>query len=61
MIYSFTCETADCHYNANPAYLLDATETVLCGECGVVGLSKALTDKEVEDLGLPDVSAAESE
>lgn len=59
MIYSFTCETETCHYHTNPAFLLDATETVLCGGCGVVGLSKLLTEQEVQDLDLPEVTPAE--
>ncbi len=53
MLFRFTCETVDCHYNENPAYLIDATETVLCGACGVVGVSELLTNEQISELDLP--------
>jgi hypothetical protein len=47
--YIFECKNCD----VAPAYLVDTTETVLCGKCRTVGISKALTDEQVTELDLP--------
>jgi hypothetical protein len=35
------------------AYLVDATENVLCGNCRTLGTATALTDAQVAELDLP--------
>jgi hypothetical protein len=50
MIY-FVFECNNC--NVPPTYLIDATETVLCGNCRTVGIAKPLTDDQVTELDLP--------
>jgi hypothetical protein len=47
--YVFDCANCD----VEPAYLIDVTEFVLCGNCRNSGKAKQLTDKEVAELDLP--------
>ena len=47
--FVFECNNCD----TGPIYMVDATETVLCGVCFNVGLSQELTSSQVEELDLP--------
>jgi hypothetical protein len=50
--FIFECNNCD----VPPAYLIDATQTVLCGNCRTAGTSKALTNEQVAQLNLPKVT-----
>jgi hypothetical protein len=50
--FIFQCKNC----NVEPAYLVDATKTVLCGNCRTFGIATELTDAEVAELDLPETS-----
>jgi hypothetical protein len=47
--FIFECKNCD----VAVAYLVDATERVLCGNCRTLGTATALTDAQVAELDLP--------
>jgi hypothetical protein len=53
MFYSFNCTCG-----APTAYIIDATETVLCGVCHSFGTAVLLTSQQVSDLDLPQPSGS---
>ena len=53
--FIFECNNCD----VRPVYMVDATDTVLCGSCFNLGTSQELTSEQVEELDLPSYTNTE--